>query len=185
MAKEKQIPEKTVEDVYKGISDKTGLTPEEVAQIGGVESQHGKYQDNMGGGKATGLLQIMPNLAQRIRPGTTKQELKDYNVQEEIGSDLINANAARIRQIEKEDYRPLIEDIYAFHNLGMGRGKNFIQANDDELVSNILPQDVINSNKKLYDYQTVGEAKKAIKEFLKQRGSQFEFSPQIEDIFKE
>lgn len=168
--------EKTIEDVYHDIASQTDLTPREVAMIGGVESQHGKYEDNMGGGSASGIMQVMPNLAKIIRPGS-ENTIKDRNTQAALASDIINYNSPTIKQIAASNKNsPSVEDQYALYNLGKGRGKEFVKAPDEELIENVLPANVIKSNPKLYRYKTVGKSKEALRKFLKERGEEFNFT---------
>jgi len=176
--------EKTANDVYRGIADKTELTKEQAAKIGGVESQHGKYTKNIGGGSATGMMQIMPRLAETLRPGSSKN-LNDMNVQEELASDFINMNTPTIKELSKS---PSSLNQYIMYNLGQGTGKRFLKAGDNEDISKILPAKVIKANPKLYKYKTVGEAKKAMQGFLDSRGAETEFYPNEQDfanLFKE
>lgn len=188
-AKEREnYVEKTPKDIYRGISQKTGLSKEDVAKIGGVESQHGKYTKNMTGGSASGTMQIMPRLAKALRPGSEKV-LNDSNTQEQIASDFLNLNTPTIKEIASSSNRePSIIDQYAMYNLGMGRGKKFLKAKDTDLVSDILPANVIEKNAKFYKGKTVGEARKAMQQMLDERGPQAEFYPNekdFADLFKE
>jgi len=168
--------EKTVEDVYHDISGNTELTPREVAMIGGVESQHGKYEDNMAGSSAKGIMQVMPNLAKIMRPGS-ETTIKDRNTQAALASDIINYNSPTIKEISASNKNsPSVEDQYALYNLGKGKGKKYVEAMDDEPIENVLPEQVIKSNPKLYRYKTVGKSKEALRKFLKERGEEFNFT---------
>lgn len=168
--------EKTIEDVYHDIASQTELTPREVSMIGGVESQHGKYEDNMAGSSAKGIMQVMPNLAKVIRPGS-EDTIKDRNTQAALASDIINYNTPTIKQIASTNRNsPSVEDQYALYNLGKGRGKKYLMADDETLIEEILPEKVIKSNPKLYKYKTVGKSKEALRKFLKERGEEFNFT---------
>jgi hypothetical protein len=168
--------EKTIEDVYQEIAGNTDLTPREVAMIGGVESQHGKYEDNMTGSSAKGIMQVMPSLAKLIRPGS-ENNIKDRNVQADLVSDIINYNTPTIKEIATTNRNtPSVEDQYALYNLGMGRGKKYLMADDETPIKEILPEKVIKSNPKLYKYKTVGKSKEALRQFLKDRGEEFNFT---------
>jgi hypothetical protein len=176
--------EKRPQDVYREIAEKTPLTKEEVAMIGGVESQHGKYEDNMAGSSAKGIMQVMPQLAKVIRPGS-EQNLKDRNVQAEIASDFINLNTPTIKEIsQNQGKHPDVVDQYLMYNLGQGRGKKFLQADGSTKITDILPAKVIKANPKLYNYKTVGEARNAVKGFLEQRGGDIQFYPDQKDFTK-
>lgn len=170
--------EKTPEDVYRGISKKTGLEKEDIAKIGGVESQHGK--DIKGSGSARGIMQTMPKLAKTLRPGSEKS-LSHPQTQEDIASDFINLNTPTIKEIAGQNK---LLDNYLMYNLGKGRGSKFLSAKDTDKIEDILPKQIIEANPKLYKYKTVGEARSAIKNFLDKRGGEFEFTPTVQDLFK-
>jgi|GEM_PF-3171131 hypothetical protein len=175
--------EKKPRDVYRGISHSTKLSKEEAAMIGGLESQHGKYEKNMGGGSASGIMQVMPNLAKMIRPGSEKR-IMDRNVQQELASDIINMNEPTIKQIAAQSNKTAdVVDRYALYNLGKGRGRKFLEASDDTPIEKILPAAIIKANPKLYKHKTVGDAKKAMKVALTEGGKTNEFYPDIQDLF--
>jgi hypothetical protein len=167
---------KEIEDVYNMVAEKTGRTPEEIAQIGGVESQHGKYTDNMKGSSAKGLFQIMPSIAKKYAPN---EPIKSLNTQEEILTKLINENQEKIGKDAP------IEDLYTLHNLGLGKGKGMIASVDDKSAESVLGKKIIESNPKLYKNKTVGEAKQTIRDFLKERGQEFEFTPDLKQMISE
>jgi hypothetical protein len=172
------------QDLYRGIAENTDLTKEEVAMIGGVESQHGKYLDNMAGSSAKGHMQIMPRLAQVLRPGS-ENNLKDINVQKDVASDFLNLNTPTIKELAADANRKAdVIDHYAMYNLGHGRGKKFLPAPDDMEITKVLPAQVIKANPKLYNHKTVGEAKQAMKQFLEQRGSEISFYPDEKEFGK-
>jgi len=180
--------EKIPQDVYRQIEESTPLTKEEVAMIGGVESQHGKYEDNMAGSSAQGIMQVMPNLAKIIRPGS-ENSIKDRNIQAELASDIINYNNPTIKEIYNSNHqKPNILDHYAMYNLGRGRGKKYIEATDETPIEQVLPSKVIKANPKLYKYKTVGESKQKLRDFLAKRGQEIDFYPNEQDmsnLFKE
>ena len=164
--------------MYNQIAEKTGMSPEDVSSIGGLESQHGKYEQNMAGSSAKGIMQVMPRLAKTLRPESQKT-LNDYNTQAELASDIINLNAPTIKQIKLNSE---LLDNYVMYNLGKGRGKKFLQATDETPIEQVLPENIIRMNPKLYKHKTVGDAKKAIRMNLDQAKSQ-EFYPKIEDLY--
>lgn len=167
---------KEIEDVYNMVAEKTGRTPEEIAQIGGVESQHGKYSKNMKGSSAKGLFQIMPTIAKEYAPD---KPIESLNTQEEILTKLINENQKKLGKDAS------IEDLYALHNLGLGKGRRMIASTDEEPIKNVLSKNIIESNPKLYKNKTVGESKQSIRDFLKERGEEFEFTPDLQKYFAE
>lgn len=165
---------KDVADVYNMVAQETGRTPEEIAMIGGVESQHGKYKKNFAGSSAEGLFQITPSIQKAFLP---EGSLKDLNVQEKIMTDLTKEHQ------KKTSPDIPIQDLYILHNLGLGRGKKLLKAKDDVPTNSILPSNVIDQNAKFYKNKTVGDAKKSVKEMLEERGE--ELPPEFIDLFKE
>lgn len=164
---------KEIEDVYNAVAEKTGRTPEEIAKIGGMESQHGKYTDNMVGSRAKGLFQLMP---QTIKDLSSNGSPESLNTQEEVMTKLLQENQEKLGQDSS------IEDLYLLHNQGLGKGKKLIAASEDEPVGSILSRKIINANPALYKNKTVGEAKESIKEMMDTKGSSFKFRPKIEDL---
>jgi len=167
---------KEVEDVYKAIAEKTGRTPEEIAKIGGMESQHGKYSENMAGSRAKGLFQLMPQTVKDLSSNGSPESL---NTQEEVMTRLLQENQKKLGQDSS------IEDLYLLHNQGLGKGKKLITASEDKPVSDILSGQIINANPALYKNKTVGQAKESIKDMLDEKGSNFKFRSKIEDLFTE
>jgi len=168
---------KEVSDVYRGVAQKTGRTPEEIAKIGGVESNHGKYDTNFKGSKAKGLFQIMPSISSAFK--TDEIPVSNLNKQEELMSELILDNTKRSKgEIP-------VEDLYLLHNLGLGKARKFMKSDENSPVNDILSKKIINDNDKFYKNKTVGEAKEEIKQFLEERGDEFRFRPLINEFFKE
>lgn len=180
-AKEREnYVEKRPEDVYRGIAERTDLSKEDAASIGGVESQHGKYNTSKRS-SAKGIMQIMPKLAESMKPGSSKN-LEDRNVQQDVASDVLNMNDPSIKEIR--DGKANIVDQYLMYNLGEGAGKRFLSADENSSVQDVLPSKVIKANPKLYKHATVGEARKAIKGILEAGKTSAEFYPDPQDIFK-
>jgi hypothetical protein len=165
---------KEVEDVYNAIAEKTGRTPEEIAKIGGIESEHDKYSKNMAGSRAKGLFQLMPQTVKDLSSNGSPESL---NTQEEVMTRLLQENQKKLGQDSS------IEDLYLLHNQGLGKGRKLIAASEDEPVGSILSKQIINSNPALYKNKTVGEAKESIKEMLDQKGGNFKFRTKLEDLF--
>lgn len=164
--------EKTPNDVYRDIASDNNLSAEDVAGIGGVESQHGKYNKPLKGGSATGLFQFQPVTAEHLEPGSS-ESLNDMNTQTSLMK----------KYLEKNDTEN-VEDAYVKHNLGPSRGKKFMQAQDTDLVSEVIPARVIRANPGLYDVQTVGEARQRIKEKLSKGAESSSVRPNFLDLFK-
>lgn len=167
---------KEIEDVYNAVAEKTGRTPEEIAKIGGIESQHGKYTDNMAGSRARGLFQLMP---QTIKDLSSNGSPESLNTQEEVMTKLLQQNQEKLGQDSS------IEDLYLLHNQGLGKGKKLVSADQSEPVSDILSRKIINANPALYKNKTVGEAKESIKNMLDEKGEQFKFKTKMQDLFTE
>lgn len=164
---------KEIEDVYNAVAQKTGRTPEEIAKIGGIESQHGKYINNMAGSRAKGLFQLMP---QTIKDLSSNGSPESLNTQEDVMIKLLQENQEKLGKDSS------IEDLYLLHNQGLGKGKKLITASGDEPIENIISRRIINANPALYKDKTVGEAKESIKNMMDIKGSDFKFRPKIEDL---
>jgi hypothetical protein len=165
--------EKTPQDVYNEVSEKTGMPVDEVASIGGVESEHGKYNKPLQGGVARGLFQFQPETAEHLIPGST-ESIDDMNTQAELMSKYLN-----------QTNQDTSEDSYAMHNLGPTRAKKFLAAHDNALVSSVIPARVIRGNPGIYDVKTVGEARRLIKKKLEAGEDSADLQPNIEELFKE
>ena len=60
-----------------------------------------------------------------------------------------------------------------------------INAQDEKApIQSVLPAEVIKANPQLYDYKTIGEARLALKKMLDEGGENFNFTPDIQDLFK-
>lgn len=167
--------EKEIEDIYNTIAEKTGRTPEEISKIGGIESQHGKYTNNMAGSRAKGLFQIMPQIAKDL--GFADKPIESLNTQEDIMSNLINEHQNKLGSDLS------IEDLYLLHNQGLGKGKQLIKSPDSQKTDKILSKKIIESNPRLYKDKTVGESKDEIKKMLDEGAKSFEFKTKFEDLF--
>jgi hypothetical protein len=165
--------EKTPEDVYRDVAqDFEQFTPEDIAAIGGLESEHGKYASPLQGGSARGLFQFQPQTAEYLEPGSS-ESLNDMNTQ-----------AALMKKYLQKTDQQTPEDAYMLHSLGPNRGQKFLDADDSELVSRVIPERVRRANPSLYKYKTVGEAKAAIKNRLKAGQESSEMTPNIKDLIK-
>jgi len=171
---------KTPQDVYRGISEQTGIPKEDIAAIGGIESQHGKYNQNMGGGSPKGMMQIMPRLAEAIRPGSSKT-LSDMNTQQDVASNYINLNEPSIKEIRTDND---LVDKYISYNLGQGQAKKFMSADDNHKVTDVLSHKIIRNNPGLYNHNTVGDARVAIRAMLNKGKANANFEPDIQDLFR-
>ncbi len=165
--------EKTPEDVYREVAENSEfLDAGDVAGIGGVESQHGKFKKPLKGGSARGLFQFQPPTAEDLEPGSSKS-LHDMNTQ----------SALMTKYLEKNDQESP-ESAYALHNLGPSRGQKFLDADDSELVSRVIPARVIRANPGLYKVKTVGEARELIRKKLQAGEKSADLQPKFTDLFK-
>lgn len=165
--------EKTPGDVYNEVAENTKLSPEDVASIGGVESAHGKFEKPLQGGSARGLFQFQPRTAEDLEPGSS-DSISDMNTQASLMTKYLDKNN-----------KDTSEDSYALHNLGPTRGKQFLAADDTELIEKLIPARVIRANRGLYGVKTVGEAKSLIKKKLQEGQKSADITPNLMDLFKE
>ena len=165
--------EKTPNDVYRDVGTDSELSAEDVAAIGGLESQHGKFDRPTQGGSARGLFQFQPATAEGLAPGSS-ESLDNLDTQSKL-----------MKLYLKENKVDTAEDAFVKHNLGAGRGNKFMQAPDDALITSVLPARVIRSNSGLYGVKTVGEARKKIKDKLQQGRESSDIRPNFLDLFKE
>lgn len=164
--------ERTPNDVYRDVGNDTDLTAEDVAAIGGLESQHGKYKTPLQGGSAQGLFQFQPTTAEHLEEGSS-EDLHDLDTQSKLMKLYLNQN-----KVENA------EDAFAKHNLGPTRGSKFLEASDDTPVTSVIPARVIRANPSLYNVKTVGEAKKKIQEKLTEGRDSSDIRPNFLDLFK-
>lgn len=164
--------EKTPNDVYNDVASESNLTPEEVSAIGGVESEHGKYNSPLKGGVARGLFQFQPKTAEYLEPGSSAS-LDDMNTQASLMK----------KYLEHHDVES-VEDAFIKHNLGATRGAKFSGAQDTDLVSSVIPARIIRANPGLYSVKTVGEARERIKQKLKKGQESNKTDPNFLDLLK-
>ena len=165
--------EKTPQDVYREVAGGfEQFEPEDIAKIGGVESQHGKYNKPLKGGSATGLFQFQPKTAEYLQPGSS-ESLENINTQADLMKKYLEKNKAQSP-----------EEAYAMHNLGPTGSRRFLEASDDTPINKIIPKAVIKANPGLYKVKTVGEAKARIKEKLKSGAESIEIRPSLLDLLK-
>lgn len=161
--------EKSPEDVYNDVASESDLTPEEVAQIGGIESAHGKFDKPIQGGSAQGLFQFQPRTAEELIKGSSKS-LGDVNTQAE----LMKKNLAKNKITD-------VEDAFLKHNLGPTGAKKFQEASDEDPITSVMSQEVIDANP-LYRSKTVGEARQAIKLKLEKGEASSDVRPSFKEL---
>jgi hypothetical protein len=164
--------EKTPSDVYRDVGLDSGLPAEDVAAIGGLESQHGKFNSPLEGGSAEGLFQFQPETAEDLETGSS-DSLGDLDTQSKLMK----------LSLEKGNTEN-VEDAFVKHNLGNSRGSKFMSAPDDALVASVIPRRVIAANAGLYGVKTVGEARQRIKQKLAEGRKSSDLRPNFLDLFK-
>lgn len=164
--------EKTPNDIYRDVAEGSDLTAEDVAAIGGIESQHGKFDRPIKGGSARGLFQFQPDTAEYLEEGSS-EDLHDLD------------NQAKLMKLYLEKNKvDNAEDAFAKHNLGSSRGQKFMDAPDDALVTDVIPFRVIRANPSIYNVKTIGEARQRIKEKLAKGQESSDIRPNFLDLFK-
>jgi hypothetical protein len=164
--------EKTPNDIYRDVSEGTDLSSDDVAAIGGLESQHGKFDKPLAGGSARGLFQFQPDTAEYLEEGSS-DSLHDLDTQAKLMKLYLEKNKVSNA-----------EDAFAKHNLGSSRGDKFINAPDDALVTDVIPFRVIRANPSIYNVKTIGEARQRIREKLDKGRESSDIRPNFLDLFK-
>lgn len=167
--------EKLPQDVYREVADEfEHFSPEDIAKIGGVESQHGKYNKPLQGGSARGLFQFQPETAEDLIPGSSES------------IDNMNTQAALMKEYLRKNKQKSIEDAYMYHQLGPRRGRKLKEADDQTAIEDIIPNRVRKANPSLYEGETVEDAKKVIQEKLDKGGESIDFVPRnlLKKLFK-
>lgn len=164
--------ERTPNDIYRDVGQGSELTAEDVAAIGGLESQHGEFDKPIKGGSARGLFQFQPKTAEYLEEGSS-EDISDLDTQAKLMKLYLEKN--------KVDNA---EDAFAKHNLGSSRGQKFMEASDETPVSEVIPANVIRANPGIYNVGTVGEAKQKIKDKLQEGRDSSKIRPNFLDLFK-
>lgn len=166
--------EKTPNDVYRDVAASFDqFSPEDIAAIGGLESQHGKFDSPLAGGSARGLFQFQPATAEGLIEGSS-ESLDDYNTQSDLMKEYLKKN-------EAED----LEDAYTKHNLGKSGARKFLAAEDEDAIRALIKERVRRANPGLYNVKTAGEARERIRKKLEEGKQSSKIRPNFEDIFKE
>jgi len=172
-SRKKTYVERTPNDIYRDVAHGSNLTADEVAAIGGLESQHGEFNKPLQGGSARGLFQFQPKTAEGLKSGSS-DSLGDMNTQGELMKLYLEKNKVNNA-----------EEAYIKHNLGKAGASKFLAAPDETKVRDVISSRVINSNPGLYDVETVGEAKEKIKNKLQEGQESSKVRPNFLDLFKE
>lgn len=183
-----------VEKVYRNVAEGTGLSPEEVALIGGLESFHGKLQLplNRKTGKlissAKGLFQFIDetrnNLTKSINSKGISLSGNPFSLedQEKLMVELLNENKKQLKGFDPTPENQNIYELYTMHLLGPDRAKKLMTSDPETPVESILPDYVIEGNSNLLKGKNVLEAMEAIKDYLNKKGRGFEFSNQNKSV---
>lgn len=164
--------ERTPNDIYRNVAEGSDLTANEVAAIGGLESQHGEFDKPIKGGSARGLFQFQPETAEDLVPGSS-DNLEDLDTQAQLMKLYLAKNKATSAQ-----------DAFIKHNLGNSRGSKFLAADDESSIGDVIPERVIRANPGLYDVETVGQAKEQIKKKLEEGEKSAKIKPNFLDLFR-
>src|SRR5690606_3217422 len=126
--RKKTYVEKTPNDIYREVAGEfEQFSPEDIAAIGGVESQHGKFNEPLVGGSARGLFQFQPETADYLEPGSS-ESIEDLDTQAKLMKLYLQKTGA-----------DSIEDAYTKHNLGPTGGRKFLEASDETPISEVIP----------------------------------------------
>lgn len=167
---------KEVKQVYENIAKNfEEFSYDDIALIGGLESNHGKFKDALESrSSAKGLFQFVDSTRNNLKKSLEKKGIKitedpyDLGNQEKLMTELLQQN---LKQLKKFDNTPDIYEAYTMHLLGAPTGKKLLQSDDNTPTKDILSSRVIEYNPSLLKNKTVKEAKDAIKRYLeKQRG---------------
>lgn len=169
--------ERDVEDLYNMVSQRTGVPVETVAAIGGIESTHGKFEENPRS-NAKGVFQTMPAMIKALYP-EGQESPKSFTTQEEVMTGLLNATLKKLGK----DVSP--EDMYLKHNLGSGKFRKLSSLAPDEPVEKVLPKQVVRANKELFQGKSLDEVRDFIEKKLNKGLETFEPKPKFEDTLKQ
>lgn len=165
--------EKTPQDVYRDVAHNFDqFEPDDIAKIGGLESQHGKFDKPLQGGSARGLFQFQPETAEHLIPGSS-ESLSDMNTQAELMKEYLRRND-----------QDTIEDAYTLHNLGATGGKKLLNADDEAPIESAVSRQARAGNKGLYQGKNVGDVKKTIQKKLDEGGKNIDIDEDVAEKFK-
>ena len=167
--------ERTPEDVYKMVSQRTGVPERDIAAIGGIESTHGKYQDNPRS-SAKGIFQLMPSIIAKLKPEGLEAP-KDLGVQEDVMVGLLEESLKKLPEASARD-------LYIKHNLGLGSAKRLLKADDKDSAEQLLSKKVVKSNPELFKGKRVKDTKKLIDRKLEKALEEYEPEITLEDLLK-
>lgn len=165
------------QSMYEDVAKNSILTPEEVAGIGGLESEHGKYDKPLEGGRARGTFQLMPSTKKYLKTGLKEQgsepEVNPLREEARLAAEMMKQNEAEARKTLGKD--PTAVDIFIKHNLGQGMGKKLMRAPAVLPMDEILPEHIIEGNPGLYKDKTKESALKEIQRRLNKKSKEFKF----------
>ncbi len=155
------------------------LSPQDVAGIAGVESEFGKYDKPMVGGRARGTFQLMPNtikyLQERLATEGSEREPNPLREEARLMSELVPQHEAELEKTLGKDAEINPSDIFVKHNLGAGMGKKLLKAKGKTPTSEILPEHVIEANPGIYKDKTKSKTLKDIQKKLDSKSKEFKF----------
>lgn len=152
------------------------LTPQQVAGLAGVESEFGKYDKPMVGGRARGTFQLMPNTIKYLRERLDgEQESNPLREEARLMAELIPQHEKELEGTLGKDVEITPADIFVKHNLGAGMGKKLLRAKKNTPVAEILPEHIIEANPSIYKDKTKGTTLEDIQKKLDKKSKQFKF----------
>lgn len=165
------------QSMYEEVAENVSLTPQEVAGIGGLESEHGKYNEAFNEGSARGTFQLMPNtmkyLKERLKVQGSEEEVNPLREEARLAAEMMKQNETEAKKTLGKD--PTVSEIFIKHNLGAGMGKQFLKAPGSKSMEEILPEDVVKSNPSIYKGKTKSKALKEIQKRLDEKSKEFNF----------
>lgn len=164
------------QSMYEEIASSTGLSPEDIAGIAGVESEFGKYDKPLSGGSARGTFQMMPTTSKYLAERSPEpRETNPLREQARLMKELIPQHIQEIQNALGEDTEITPEQIYIKHNLGAGMGKKLLKAKDKTPIEEIISGKVIEANPSIYKGKNKSEVLKEIQKRLNTKSKEFKF----------
>jgi len=175
-------PDNYVEDpydqqsMYEDISSSSSLSPEEIAGIAGVESEFGKYDSPLEGGRARGTFQLMPNTIKYLSERSeSPREPNPLREEARLMKELMPQHENELKKSLGVEVDITPEQIYVKHNLGSGMGKSLLKAKGATSIEDILPEEIIEANSSIYKGKNKNQVIKEIKKRLNKKSKEFKF----------
>lgn len=165
------------QSMYEDIaSSSENLSPEDIAGIAGVESEFGKYDKPMAGGRARGTFQMMPNTLKYLSERSElPREANPLREEARLMKELIPQHEMELEKTLGPDVEISSADIYVKHNLGQGKGKKLLKAKGRTPTDEILSQEIIEANPSIYKDKTKAQVMEEIRKRLNKKSKEFKF----------